>query len=166
MSVNNEYPVLDGIAPSWADISCKATPDGGSLIVMADIKSITTGSVVEVGEQRGASGGRVIKRTTGAKKDTAGMVLYHTGYLKLMRNLAKLAPSRGNEKLVSLVHFGFQIQFTPPGDPDVYEYRLFGVRFLGRNTNNQEGTDPNEVDCVLSIAKLADIVDGQEIVMI
>lgn len=166
MSVNNEYPVLDGIAPSWADIIIKATPQGGPLIEMKDIAAIKTGVTVEVGEQKGASGGRTLKRTTGQKKDEASLTLYYTGFQKLLRALALIAPSRGNQRLVSLVHFGIQVQFTPPGDTEIYEYRIKGARLLGRTLDAQEGVDAQKLDVPLSVIEIVDMIDGQEVVML
>ena len=164
MPVNNEYPSLDGVAPSWADIVIKATPIGGNLIDLIDIAAINTNTTVEVGEQRGATGGRVRKRTTGSVSYEASMTLYRTGYQTLLRNLQALAPVRGNQRLVSLVHFQIQVQHTPPGDEEIYEYVLKGCRWMGRALNGAEGTDADQVEVPLSVIEIADIVDGVEVV--
>jgi hypothetical protein len=166
MSVNNEFPVLDGIAPSWADIIVKASPVGAALIDIKDIAAINTGTTVEIGEQQGASGGRVIKRTTGSSKAEASITLYRSGYQKLLRGLKDLAPRRGNQRLISLVHFGIQVQHTPPGDIEIYEYRIKGVRLKGRNLNSAEGTDADKVEVPLSVIEIADMIDGEEIVFL
>lgn len=164
MAVNNEYPVLDGIAPSWADIIVKATPKGAALIDIKDIAAINTGTTVEVGEQRGASGGRVIKRTTGSVSYEASITLYRSGYQKLVRGLMAIAPTRGNQKVISLAHFGIQVQHTPPGDIEIYEYRLKGCRILGRSLNGAEGTDADQVEVPLSVIEIVDMIDGVEVV--
>lgn len=166
MAVNNQYPVLDGMAPSWADIAVKAKATGGPLIEIVDIAAINTASTLEIGEQRGASGGRVLKRTTGAKSDEASWTLYRTGYQKLMRSLMALAPRRGNQALVSLVVFDIVVQHTPPGDVEIYEMRLKGCRTSGRTLNGTEGVDPDQVELPLSIGELVDVIDDVEVVLL
>lgn len=166
MAINNEFPVLDGIAPSWADIIVRATPAGAPLIEMKEIKSISTGTTVEVGQQRGASGGRVIKRTTGSKDDEASSTLYRSGYQNLIRNLAAIAPKRGNQRVVSLVHFGIQVQHTPPGVADIFEFRIKGCRLLGRTLASEEGNEADTVDVTLNPLEIADMIDGVEVVFL
>lgn len=166
MAINNEFPVLDGIAPSWADIIVRATPAGAPLIDMKGIKSISTGTVVEVGEQRGASGGRVLKRTTGSKTDEASSTVYRDEYQKLIRNLAAIAPKRGNQRIVSLVHFGMQCQHTPPGSSEIFEFRIKGCRLLGRTLASEEGNDADTVDLTLNPIEIADMIDGVEVVFL
>lgn len=166
MSVNNEYPVLDGIAPSWADITVKATPKGAPLIPMIDIVAIKAGVTVEVGEQRGASGGRVLKRTLGASKHEASWTLYRSGYQKMLRGLVKVAPKRGNQRLLTGIHFGIQVQHTPPGDVEIYEYRVKGARVIGRQLDGAEGIEADQVEVPLSVAEIVDMIDGEEVVML
>lgn len=166
MAISNDFPVLDGIAPSWADIDAKMIPNGGTLIAMKDIQAINTNTTVEVGEQRGASGGRVMRRTTGAKTDEASMTVYATGYQTMVRNLMQAAPVRGNQRLISLVHSLLVVQHTPPGSDEIFEYRLKGLRVLGRTKNSTEGTDAETVEVALSVAEIVDIIDGVEVVML
>lgn len=166
MAINNEFPVLDGIAPSWADILARATPAGAPLIDMKGLKSVSTGSTVEVGEQRGASGGRVLKRTTGSKSDEASATVYRDEYQKIIRNLAAIAPKRGNQRIVSLVHFGIQVQHTPPGVSDIFEFRVKGCRLLGRTLASEEGNEADTVDLNLNPIEIADMIDGAEVVFL
>lgn len=166
MAISQDYPVLDGIAPSWADIEVNATPNGASLIKMKDIQAINTNSTLEIGEQRGASGGRVMKRTTGSKTDEASWTLYRTGYQNLARSLMAIAPVRGNQRLIGLVHFLVQVSHTPPGIDEIFEYRLKGCRVSGRQLNAAEGTDAEIAEIPLSISELVDIIDGQEVVLL
>jgi hypothetical protein len=166
MGINNQYAVLDGIAPSWADIVIKCKPYNGPLIEIYDIAALNTGTTLEVGEQRGASGGRVMKHTTGSVSSEASITFYRSGYQKFLRMLAALAPVRGNERLLSLVHFDIQVQHTPPGDEEIYEYRVKGCRWGGRTKNHAEGTDAEQVECPLIVKKVVDIIDGLECVVL
>lgn len=166
MSINNDFPVYNGITPSWSDVIIKATPLGGSLVDVKDIKSINTQTTLEVGEQRGASGGRVMKRTTGSASQEASITLYYPGYLQLMRALKDLAPSRDVQKAVGLVHFDIQVMFTPIGSDDIFDVRIRGCRIGGRTINPQEGTDPVEVEVPLKVIEIVDVIDGEEIVLL
>lgn len=166
MAFSNDYPILDGVAPSWADISAIASSNGSPLLTVKDFQSISTNTTVEVGVQRGASGGRVIRRTTGQVDFEASLVLYRTGYNELLRKLIPLAPQRGNQRAVSLVKFDIQVMHTPFGSEDVFEFRLMGCRLTGRALNPAEGTDAETVDCPISLVNIVDIVDGVEVVML
>jgi hypothetical protein len=165
--MNNDYPILDGVAPSWADIIVRVTPDGAPLLEVKDIAAINTNTTVEVGEQRGASGGRVVRRTTGQVSYEASMTLYRSGYQKFIRGLKAAAEAaglvRGNQFLIALVHFGVQVQHTPINDAELYEYRMKGCRFLGRDLNGAEGTDADQVEIALNPIEIVDIIDGAEV---
>jgi len=165
MAINQEFPILDGICPSFADIVVKASPTTGPLIEMKDIKAINTSRTVEVGKQR--VGGRVKKTTTGSADYEMTLVLYRDGYHDFLAALAALAPSRGNQKVVSLVHFGVQIQHTPPGDDTrKYDRRAKGCRYVADTFNDAEGVDPNEVEVTLEVKEIVDMINGEEVVLL
>lgn len=164
--INQLYPVINGIDPSWADIKVTAAPDGAPLLTMDDVASIDCGSSVEVGFRKGASGGRVMGRTTGEKSDEFSWSLYRVGFDKLLRGLMLLAPSRGNQKVVSVVPFGVTVQHTPPGSDSIFEYRAKGCRLIGMNFSHAEGVDADKVEVPLSIVELAYFIDGQEVVLL
>lgn len=164
--INNEFPVFDGIAPSWADLQIKVKGKSTALLDMRDVKEIKTGSTLEFGEQRGVSGGRVIKRTSGSLKNEASWVLYHSGWVKLVRNLKALAPLRGNQRVLRYVHFDLQYLWTPPGDVDIYETRIKGCFVSGRTLNGAEGVEATTIEVPLSPLVVADVIDGEEIVIL
>ena len=158
----NEYPVYNGITPSWCDISCVANIDGGVALELPHIQAINTGVEVELGSVE--AGGRVIKRTSGARKDSASMQLTHEDFQEFLRQLAAVAPSRGNQKVLSGVHFKLTIQWSPPGSDEIFEERLKGCRYTGRDLNSAKGTDPNMVDVKLNPLEIVDVVDGVEVI--
>ncbi len=166
MGLNQEYPVLDGVAPSWADITVKAAASGGALIEMVDIASITSGRTVEVGVVKGASGGRDRKRTTGAISQECSWTLYREGYQKLLRALMAQAPARGNQKAISMVTFGIQILHTPFGSSEIFERRIKGARIIGDSFSHAEGTDADQVEVPMSCIEIVDIIDGVECVLL
>lgn len=161
---NDDFPVLDGIAPSWADLILKISPTGAAVLKTSDVKSINTGVKVEIGEQR--AGGRLMKRTTGDEKSEASITFYQEGWQKLLRALKDIAPKRGNQRLIGLVPFDVQMQFTPPGSAEIFECRLKGCRTAGRTLNPAEGTEANTVEVPVSVTQIADVVDGVECVML
>lgn len=157
-----DYPVLDGIAPSWADINVRLSPQSGNLIEMGDIAAISTASSVELGEQR--EGGIVIKRTRGSLSQEASITLYASGYQKMLRGLRDGMPTNGKgQRLSSLAHFLIHVVWTPPGSTDLLEYKVKGCRMIGRTIDASEGDDAQQVEIPLSIAELVDIIDGEEI---
>lgn len=160
-----DYPVLDGIAPSYADINVRISPNGGTLVEMGDIAEISTGTTVEVGEQ--LEGGRVIKRTRGSVKYEASWKLYASGYQKLMRGLMSAAPSNSKgQKLLSLAHYLVHVVWTPPGSTDLLEYKIKGCRVLGRTIASAEGNDAQQVEMSLSTIEVVDVIDGIEVIMV
>jgi hypothetical protein len=163
---NQLYPALNDSAPSWADISVTSTVYDGDLLDMVDIKDINWSSTVEVGEQRGASGGRVMARTVGAASQEASMTLYRSGYRKLLKGLMSVAPERGNQKLVSLVGFDIMIQHSPLGETEIYQTKIKGCRLLEASNDNSEGTDADTVEVKLSPLEIVQLIDGSEVTMI
>lgn len=170
MALNNAYPILNGIAPSWADIVVKVTPYGGALFTTKDIAAINTSRTVEVGEKRGASGGQVIATTTGAESSEGSITFYRSGFQQALRNLIVIAEAnglvRGNQVAISLVHFDIQVQHTPPGSVEIFDRRLRGCRFTGDTMNAAEGTDAQQVEVPLHIKKIVDMIDGKEVVLL
>lgn len=168
--VNQLYPVLDGIDPSWADIVVNATPGGAPLIKMEDISAIDSGTTVEVGVIKGASGGRIRRRTTGEITHEFSWTLYRTGLRKLKRSLMQVAIARnfvrGNQVIVGLVHFGIQVQHTPPGTDEVFEYRVKGARIAGNQFAHAEGVDADQVEVAMSVIDIVEIIDGREVVLL
>lgn len=164
--INQLYPVINGVDPSWADIKCTAAPDGAPLIAMEDVASVDCGSSVEVGYRKGTSGGRVMGRTTGEKSDEFSWSLYRVGLDKLLRALMALAPSRGAQKAVSHVVFGVTVQHTPFGVDNIFEIRAEGCRTVGLTFSMAEGVDADKVDVPLSIMNLVYILDGVEVVLL
>jgi hypothetical protein len=163
---NQLYPALNDIAPSWADIAVTTTVYDGALLDMQDIAGINWSRTVEVGELRGASGGRVMARTSGSMSCEATITLYRSGYRRLLKALKEVAPERGNQKLVSLVGFDIMIQHSPQGEVEIYQTKIKGCRLLGNSSDNAEGTDADKVEVTLNPLEIVEIIDGEEIALI
>jgi len=161
-----EYPTLNGFAPSWADISTSFSVSGGPILEMADYAGIKWKRSVEVGEQRGASGGIVLNTTVGSASQEASATLYRSGHRKLIRSLASVAPSRGNQKRISLVGFTIVILHTPPGESDIYTVEIRGCRLIGDDAQMQEGPDADKLEISLNPKQVVNIENGVEIVLL
>jgi hypothetical protein len=166
VGLTDALPSINDIAPSWADIAITASITGGQLLTMADIAGIKWSRKVEVGVQRGASGGRIMKRTTGQIDYECSAVIYRSGVRKLKRALVSLAPTRGRQAMISLVAFDIMVQHTPPGETDIYQTKIKGCRFLGDDDDNKEGPDADKVTVTLNTISIVDIIDGNEVVLL
>jgi hypothetical protein len=172
--INQAYPSLNDISPSWADIGIvfqiSAGGAPGPVLPQEAIAAIKWSRKVDVGEQRGASGGRVMAQTTGSLTQEASMTLYKSGKQAFIASLASQAQSlgyvRGNQAIISLVRFDIVIQYTPPGSIDLYEAFIKGCRYLGDTDDAKEGTDPSKVDIDMKPLEIADLINGTEVVLL
>jgi hypothetical protein len=156
-----DFPLIDGVAPSWADVAVRISGVGIPLIEMGDISALSSSWTVEVGEQR--EGGRVIKRTRGSVSYEASMTLYASGYQKLLRGLASAAVLTGNQRAISLVTFNIIQMWTPPGGIDISQRIIKGCRILGNTQDSSEGTDAMQYELPLSPIAIVDVIDGVEV---
>ena len=166
MTISQDYPIIDGIAPSWADIVIRFTPTGAPLIDAKAIKSIKRGRKVTVGEQRGASGGQVIKTTTGQVDYTLEAEFYRDGWNEFLEKLVDLMPARGNQRALTFVHFGVQVQHTPPGSSRIFEWRAKGVRCLSDEHAAAEGTDAEVVPVTFHCKQIVDMISSKEVLFL
>lgn len=168
LAVSQEYPTLNGVAPSWADIKTTINISGGQTFTDIDYKSFKWSSKVERGEQRGASGGRVMKRTTGSKTDEGSCEFYKSGLRKLLKAIIGSTGvyTRGNEQLVSLVSFDIIIQHSPPGEVEIYEEAMYGCQLSSFESSMAEGNDAEVVPMDLSPMRCAWLIGGKEVVLL
>lgn len=164
--MNQAYPSLKNEEPSWADINVKATVDEGELVEMSDIAAINWSRSVEVGEKRGASGGRVMARTAGQGSCEASVTFYRGGLRKLKKALMAKAPTRGNQVLIGRVSFNITIQYTPLGENEIYEVELKGCRYLGDTDDAAEGADAGQIEVNVNPIEIAETIDGKEVVLV
>lgn len=166
---NEDYPTLNGIAPSWADLSAKVQLYEGPELELPDISDLSWGSPVEIGVQRG-TGGQIRRRTTGSSTPEASMTLYRSGFRDLVKQMIPIAKAlgyvRGNLVRVGLVHFDIISQHTPVGEVEIYTTRILGCRLTDRALSLTEGNDPDKVTAPLSIIKVVDVIDGEEVVLV
>lgn len=178
------FPFIDGLAPSWADLTVSMSPPrppgaiGGALsaasqaasavginpLVLSQIQAINTGTSLEIDNVR--AGGRVIARTTGEETCTASMAFYTGGFQEFLTRISTLAPLRGLQRRAGLVHFDLDYQYRLPNNPVLYGCRIKGCRFAGREKNSTTGNAADIVTVALSVIQVVDVVNGQEVCLI
>ncbi len=161
----NDFPLVNGVSPSWADVGIKASLKGGKLIDMNDIAAVKRNRTVEVGEQK--QGGRVVARTTGEVKYELNLTLYRSGHAALIEALAEIAPVRmGNQARISLVEMLVHVQHTPFGSNRIFDWRAKQVRLIGDQMDAGEGSEADKVDVPCSVIEIVDWVGGKEVLFI
>jgi hypothetical protein len=165
------FETLDGRAVSWSEFKLTANVNGGIALPVVDIKSINYSSKVDVGEQRGASGGRVRKRTSGTLSNEGAATFYREGLDALKEAIASVAAaaghvnSDGNVQL-SKVTFNLVITHDWVDDPRIYIRELNGCRLLGDSGKHEEGTDPETVDVDIKPLSIVSVLNGVRTVLL
>lgn len=160
-------PTLNGVAPSWAEFEATANVNGGTSLTLGGLKSLTWESAIARGEQRGASGGRVIKRTTGAKTDTASCEFYQDGLRELQRQLVAVAPKdSAGRPMLSKVSFDIVVKHAVDTDADIFVTKILGCHLDKLSGNHAEGTDPNVIGVDLNPIEIVEVIDGQDTVLL
>lgn len=160
-----EFPLLDGVEPSWADVAIRFSVHEGAVVETADIAGLDVSDSLDIGAVRG-TGPKKRKRTTGQEDNEGTLKLYRSGYLKLMRALMAKAPTRNGVKQVGLVPFDIIWQHTPPGASEIYQRNVLGCRLAGRSFSGAEGADADQVELPLSIMDVIDVIDGEEAALV
>lgn len=138
--MTQDYPSLQDIEPSWADITISFPIYGGNTVVTKDIAAIKWSDKVDVGVTRGTNGGRKTKRTTGLYDCESTVTFYRAGWRAVRDVLV------AKNKRISLVGFDILIQHTPPGESRIYNVKIAGCRVLGRAADMSESADADKVE--------------------
>ncbi len=161
MPVNQAFPNVNGDICSWADIGVSVNVPGGSEFEPFDLEGIKWSDKVEVGEQRGMSGGRVMGTTAGSLSTEASMTIARSGAIQLIMALEAAALSipgavRGNRVRIAGVRFDILIQHTPLGTERIFVAKLSGCRFLGRSHDLKQGNEADMVEITLNPIEIAE----------
>lgn len=144
-----EFPTINGVEPSWADVKISIPLYSGPTVETNDIAGLKVSDKVTVGVKKGTSGGRILARTVGDLESDGSIIFYLGGWRKFMRTLATLAP----DKRISLVGFDVMTMFSPPGETDIYKFKIVGGRVIGRTLDLAEGSDAQKIEIPLSIVR-------------
>lgn len=161
------FPTLRGDSPSWADLNVTNDVIGGLIASITDLSALNWETKVEVGEQRGLSGGRVVSRTSGSRSDTADAEFYRSGLDALIAQLITVAPldPQGRPKL-SKVPFNLIVSYSTFGSDAIKVVQLKGCRLLKMGGKHSEGTDPDKVSVDLNPIEISITVNGREAVLL
>lgn len=135
-----EYPTLNGIAPSWADARITFPVYGGATVITPDVKAIKWSDKVDLGIVRGTNGGRKTKRTTGQYDCDATVTFYRDGW-RIFREALATKDAR-----ISLVGFDILVQHTPPGESRIFNVKIAGCRITGRSADMSESADAETIE--------------------
>jgi hypothetical protein len=138
--MGQEYPTLNDVEPSWADVTISLPIYNGETVATNDIAAVKWSDKVEVGTVRGTNGGRKSKRTTGQYDCDSSITFYKSGWKAFREKLAAINPK------ISLVGFDIMIQHTPPNSTAIHNVKIAGCRVLGRTADMAEGADADKVE--------------------
>ena len=148
------HPNINGDVCSWADFGVSLSIPDGAQVDLFDLNGIKWSDKVEVGEQYGASGGRLMGTTAGKLSTEASMTITRKGALQFIEALAVAARAadliRGDQVAISGIRFDILIQHEPMGSTEILEAKLFGCRFLGRSHDLKEGNEADMVEITLN----------------
>jgi hypothetical protein len=154
-----EYPTLDGVAPSWADLEVTIPIYDGPTVKTQDIAALKWSVARERGEVRGTSGGRVRKRTRGQTSYEGTITFYKQGFRTMLQGLQERADALG----LSILDIPFDVlaKHTTPeltGDVDIHEALMQGCLLDGVSSDMAEGVDADQIEVPLSIMLV--VLDG------
>jgi hypothetical protein len=155
MPTQQAFPTVNEHECSWADIGLTINIAGGKTVQGIDWEGIKYSRKVEVGESRGTSGGRVMKRTAGSESVEASGSTTRSGWIALIEAIEEAAATepkfvRGNEVAISGVAFDILIQHTPVGSDRIYTTKLVGCRYLGDSDDMKQGNEADMLELTLN----------------
>jgi hypothetical protein len=146
-----EYPTLNGVAPSWADQDgTKFNIYNGATIQTADLSAINWSETLELGTVKGVSGGAKRKRTSGEYDCEGSITFYVQGWDILSAALAAQS-TRGR---VGDAPFDVIQTWTLLPDSSVRLLKLVSCRVVGVSFAPAEGPDPLTVEVSLNIMEV------------
>lgn len=159
---------LNERAVSWSDIAFTLDIPGAPQMPVIDIKSLDFEGAVTRGEQRGASGGRVLKKTSGSLKNTCSATFYTSGLDEVIDAFSAIAPkdSAGRPQL-SKVTFSMVVKHTFEGEDRIRTVKINGCNLDKIAEKHAEGDDAATIDSDLSPLEIVYVNRaGQDVVLL
>lgn len=167
MATKDTYASVNDNECSWSDIELTLAIPGAEALEGLDFTGVKWARKVDLGKRKGPSGGRVMARTSGEGTHEASCAMAKSSYHTLIEALAKVAPQRGNQRLISKVSFSLLVQHTPLGSDKVYTTVIKGCRLTSDASDMKEGPDAEVVEITLDTIEVANVLpDGTEVVLI
>jgi hypothetical protein len=140
-----DYPTLNGVAQSWADLTITIDVYGAAQIDAEDVKDISWKRSVERGEQR-KTGGQLRARTAGQASYECTITFYASGYHKLIAALGAAAVAGGyvdstGAAQLSKVGWSTLVQHAPEGVDKPRKVSIQGCSLDEDGSDMSEGTD-------------------------
>lgn len=108
-----------------------------------------------------------MSRTRGQASNEASASITRGSLWTLFEAFAAVAPQRGNQRLISLVHFDLLVQHTPITTDLIFTTKFKGCRYLGDSDDMKDGNESDVIELTLNPLEIANILrDGTEIVLI
>jgi len=169
------FPDLEevfGRAVSWAELKGTINVGGGISMPTIDIKAINHEAKVERGEQRGAGGGNVKKRTTGQGSQSGSATFYRSGMRALKREL-KNAAVKANYRnsdgayQLSKVTWDWVITLSWDDDPlGIYIFKLIDCHLDSDTSKHEEGNEAETVEANINPRRVVEVIDGVDTVLL
>jgi len=163
---------LDGRAVSWSEIAVTANFRGATSLPLIGVKSIKADSKVDRGEKRGASGGRVVARTTGSLTNSGSATFYASELDNLKAILAAAAAEAGffnGDGHVQLSRIGFDITITHDWADDptgMYVREYLGCHLDSESVNDAEGNEAKTIDVDINPLQVVAVINGVRTVLL
>lgn len=156
---NEAYASVNVHECSWADLTVTINVIDSAEVKVTDLEACKWGGKVEVGESRGLSGGRRMKRTRGSVTCEGSATATRSGWMALLEALevAALAKNlkRGDRVPISLVEFDVLFQHTPLGDSRIYVTKMTGCRLLDHGSDMKQGNEADVIELNLDPMEVA-----------
>ena len=156
---NQAAPSVNGHECSWADLAATLNVPGGATVPIFDLEAAKWSRKLEVGETRGLSGGRPMKRTAGSVGYEASATAPRSGWMLLAEAIEVAAEAlgliRGNQVIIGGLSFDLLLQHTPLGDTRIYTTKLSGCRFLGDSSDMKQGNEADLIELTLNPIEIA-----------
>lgn len=165
------FESINGRAVSWSELLATTNIVGSIPFPQPDLKSCDHGSKVDQSDKRGASGGRVTARTTGALTNTATATWYRAGLRDFKKALTSAAMAAGHinsdgHVQLSKVKFDLVITHSYDDDPEIYCIKLLGCSLVGDSLKHAEGTEADTVDVELNPLHRVEVINGVDTVLL
>lgn len=167
-----EYPLIDGEYPSWANIVASLEIYDGPSIETRDWTKIDFSDKLEPGAIRG-TGPRKRARTVGEYDADATIGLYIDAARRFMKALAAAATAKGISGIGRVV-FDVKLQYAPlststednqadgDGNSPIIEVDIIGCRIKTRSGSNASSADGSSIEFPLDVMDIK--IDGVSLV--
>jgi hypothetical protein len=139
---------------SWADLEATLLVPGGATVKITEAEAFKWSAKLDVGESRGLSGGRIMKRTHGAASYEASATATRGGWMGIIEAVEAAAVTlnqvRGDVVKIGGVEFDLLLQHSPLGDPKIYTAKVRGCRLLGMSSDMKQGNEADMIELTLN----------------